>query len=227
VTNTSTELAGTADFYAWGHEDLNDDAGYVDIRAAGVQSFASGTSQILVFAINTHRSWSTPSLIEFDIPVDTNADGQPDYVVIGIDQGLLAGTGFNGRVLSAVLNLATNTISAQFFAVAPTNGSTILLPVTAAQLGLTPESPRFSYSVASFDLDSADVDETAGAASFNAFSSSVSQGDFLSIAPGAVEFVPVSFNPTEQALTPALGHMIVTLDNRGGSREATLIPLGR
>lgn len=225
LTNTSTELAGTADFYAWGHDDANDDQGYVDIRAAGVQSFASGTDQIIVFAVNTHRAWSTASLIEFDIPVDTNGDGEADYVVIGIDQGLLGTGAFTGRVLSAVLNLSTGAISAQFFAVAPTNGSTILLPVTAAQLGLTAESPRFTYSVATFDLDSADTDSTATSAGFNAFSSAVSQGDYLAVAPGAVEFVPVSLDTAEQALTPALGHMIVTLDNRGGSREAALIPL--
>ena len=144
VSNTSTEMAGTADFYAWGLEDAHDDQGYVDIRAAGVQSFANGASQLIVFAVNMHHAWSTATLIETDISVDTNLDGQPDYVVIGIDQGLLAGTGANGRVLSAVLNLATGAISAQYFAVAPTNGATLLLPVTSAQLGLTAASPRFS-----------------------------------------------------------------------------------
>jgi hypothetical protein len=225
VANTSTELAGTADFYAWGHNDANDDQGYVDIRAAGVQSFASGDDQLIVFAVNTYKPWATPALIETDISVDTNLDGVDDFVVIGVDLGLLQGTGTNGQFASAVLDLNTGAISVQFLGVAPTNGSTMLLPVTAEQLGLTAASPRFAYSVAMFDLDSADVDFTDRAASFNAFSSAVSQGDFIGLAPGAVEFVPVALDPAEQAITPALGHMIVTLDNRSGSREAALIPL--
>ncbi|MEZ4363467.1 MAG: S8 family serine peptidase [Kofleriaceae bacterium] len=225
VSNEDSELTGTADFYAWGHSDLNDNQGYVDIRAAGVQAFDNGGSQLLVFAVNTHRSWSTPALMEFDIPVDTNRDGVPDYIVIGVDLGLLQGAGFSGQIASAVLDLSTGGISVFYLAYAPTNGSTMLLPVDSSQLGLTPENPRFDYSVATFDLNSADTDETDGFAGFNAYSSAVSQGDFIAVAPGEVAFVPVALNTEEQALTPALGHMIVTPDNRSGSKEAKLIPL--
>jgi minor extracellular serine protease Vpr len=225
VDNASTELAGTADFYAWGHNDANDDQGYADIRAAGVQAFSTGSSQLIVFAVNTHKAWSTASLLEVDVPIDTNRDGINDFVVIGIDLGLLQGGGANGTVVSAVLNLATGAISAQFQAVAPTNSSTILLPIDSTQIGLTADSPRFNYSVSTFDLDSADTDSTDGLASFNAFSSAVSQGDFVPLAPGATEYVPVSLDTAEQAITPALGHMIVTLDNKSGAREAALVPL--
>jgi minor extracellular serine protease Vpr len=225
VANTSTELSGTADFYAWGHNDAAEDQGYVDLRGVGVQSFAAGTNQLVVFAINTHKPWSTPSLIEFDVLIDSNRDGIDDFVVIGIDLGLLQGTARTGQIASGVLNLATGAISVQFLATAPTNGSTILLPVTAAQIGISAANPRFDYYVNSFDLNSADTDSTTGIASFNAFSSAVSQGDFFEIAPGGLEYVPVALNPAEQAITPALGHMIVTLDNKGGTKEATLIPV--
>ncbi len=225
VANTSTELSGDADFYAWGHDDANDGQGYADIRAAGVQSFSTGTAQLIVFAVNTYRPWSTPSMMEADVAIDTNLDGQTDYFVIGIDLGLLQGTGATGQFASALLNVATGAISVQYLGTAPTNGSTMLLPVTAAQLGLTSGSPRFAYSVTTFDLNSADSDSTNGWARFNAFSSAVSQGDYLPVAPGAIEYVPVSLDPAEQALTPALGHMIVTLDNKSGAREATLVPV--
>jgi subtilisin family serine protease len=223
--NASTEMTGTADFYAWGHNDANEGQGYADIRAAGVQSFSTGSSQLIVFAVNTYKQWSTASMLEVDVSLDTNRDGIVDFVVIGIDLGLLQGLGANGTVVSAVLNVATGAISAQFQAVAPTNGSTILLPIDAAQIGLTAESPRFNYSVSAFDLSSADTDSTNGLSSFNAFSSAVSQGDLVSLAPGATEYVPVSLDTAEQAITPALGHMIVTLDNKSGAREAALIPL--
>lgn len=225
VSNASTELAGTADFYAWGHNSAAAGQGYVDLRAVGAQAFPAGANQIVVFAVNTHKNWSTPTLVEFDVLVDTNRDGLDDFVVIGIDLGILQGLAPTGQIASGVINLATGAISVQFLATAPANGSTMLLPVTAAQLGLTAANPRFDYAVNAFDLNSADFDQTEGYASFNAFSSAVSQGDFLEIGPGGLEYVPVSLNPAEQALTPALGHMIVTLDNRGGTREATTIPV--
>ena len=42
---------------------------------------------------------------------------------------------------------------------------------------------------------------------------------------GASGTVPVSINPAEWAQTPALGAMIVTLDNKAGEQEAALLPL--
>jgi len=65
----------------------------------------------------------------------------------------------------------------------------------------------------------------AGTAKYNAYSSAISQGDFVSVPMGASGTVPVSINPTEWAQTPALGQMIVTFDNSAGAGEAALLPL--
>ena len=40
VTNQASPIGATADFYAWGLEDVNDKLGRFDVRAAGVQSFS-------------------------------------------------------------------------------------------------------------------------------------------------------------------------------------------
>ena len=52
----------------------------------------------MVFAVNTHDPWSTPSANEFDIYVDVNNDGHDDYIVIGVDDGLVR-TGTSSGVL--------------------------------------------------------------------------------------------------------------------------------
>ena len=42
---------------------------------------------------------------------------------------------------------------------------------------------------------------------------------------GASGAVPITITPAEWAQTPALGTMIVTLDNKAGKEEAALLPL--
>ncbi len=43
------------------------------------------------------------------------------------------------------------------------------------------------------------------------------------MAPGATATEPISINAAEWALTPALGLMVVTTDNKAGADEAQLI----
>lgn len=227
VTNVGSEIAATADFYAHGLNDAADEGqGYVDLRAVGAQSFESDTGRRIVLAIHTSRPWQTPSLTEFDVSIDTNLDGTADFLVIGIDRGQLEEEPFfSGQIATAVRNLATGVTDVQTLAFAPTNGSTMLLAFDSSQIGLTADSPRFSYSVRSFDLASANEDATDGSAIFNPFSSSVSTGAVVTVEPNQVAFVPVSLDPDEQAESPALGHMVVAVDNRGGTAEAKLLPL--
>ncbi|HTG16785.1 MAG TPA: hypothetical protein VK747_16165, partial [Blastocatellia bacterium] len=86
-------------------------------------------------------------------------------------------------------------------------------------------NPRLTYHAFGFDLISNFVDVVAGSAKYNAFSSSISQGDFVTVPKGASGAVPITINPTEWAVTPALGSMVVTLDNKAGKEEAALLPL--
>jgi hypothetical protein len=99
-----------------------------------------------------------------------------------------------------------------------------LLPVIAADIGISSTNPRLTYSVASFDLLSDDFDSFAGSASFNAFQSAVSSGDFVTVNPNAAIGVTVSVNPTEFAVTPPLGLMIVSQDNKSLSTARRVTP---
>src|SRR5207244_1665819 len=106
-----------------------------DIRAVGVQSFpASATTQFVVFAVNTHNPWSSPSSNEFDIYVDVDGDGAADYIIVGVDQGAVQTGSFNGVMASFVFSTRSAGASLLFLASAPTDGSTALLPVRSSQL---------------------------------------------------------------------------------------------
>jgi len=127
--------------------------------------------------------------------------------------------------------------SINFLAAAPTDSSTLLLPVRSSQLCCTfpdptknepclskSKNPRFTYHAVSFDLANGGNKVVAGSAKFNAWSSSISQGGFVTVAPGASDATTViSVNSAESNLTPALGVMVVTSDNKSGADEAQLI----
>jgi hypothetical protein len=250
VTNKRGGIPGDADFYAWGivdgriggddsqsdGEGDNTDKPSNDVRAIGVQSFpnpskADPDRQLLVFAVNTFNRWSNASTNEFDISVDVDGDGIDDYVIVGIDQGAVQLGSFNGVMGSFVFSKRSPGASIAFLADAPTDSSTLLLPVRSSQLCRAKEpclsklsNPRLTYHAESFDLANGGTKVVAGKAKYNAWSSSISQGGFVTVAPGATDATTViSVNSAESNLTPALGLMVVTFDNKSGTDEAQLI----
>jgi minor extracellular serine protease Vpr len=231
---SSAALAGTADFYAWGlsaPRSSDPASQYNDVRAVGVQSFPdNATSTTLVFAVSTWNRWSSPSSNEFDIYVDVDGDGAPDYVVVGVDQGAVTTGEFNGRLATFVFSTRSAGASLLFFASAPTDSSTALLPVLSSQLCRSGEpclsGGRIAYQIVSFDLVNGGAKEVAAVAKFHPWNSAVSTGGFAFVAPGTSDTSnTISVNSAEQAVTPALGVMVVTPDNKAGADEAQLIPL--
>jgi minor extracellular serine protease Vpr len=243
LSNPSGPIGGFADFYAWGlNNSKKPGANPANVRAIGVQSFAnpSGSDpnrRLIVFAVNTWNRWSNAATNEFDIYVDVNQDGIDDYILVGADQGALTTGTFNGRMVTAVFPINPSGPGAlAFFATAPTDSSTVELLVRSSNFCaaghpcMTTLGPgtnkRFNYHAFGFDLTSNFVDVVAGTAKFNAGpTSAISQGGFFGVPMGASGPVSVSINPTEWAQTPALGEMIVTLDNKAGAGEANLLPL--
>jgi minor extracellular serine protease Vpr len=227
--NRSSAVTGTADFYAWGLRGHNSSLA-TGLRAVGVQSFNDPTNggQILVFAVNTFGRTSNPVTSVYDILVDVNGDGIPDYDIEAADLGLLNGSGtFTGEMVVAVFNLTAGGGVLEFLATAPTDGTTVLMPLVAADAGITATNPRFSYIAQTTDMLTGNVDAITTAARFNAFNSSISTGAFEILPPGTNASVPLSINQAEFRLTPALGQMIVSLENlaRGGN-QALLLSLG-
>ena len=226
VTNNGV-IPGIADFYVWGLDDPNErDVTWNDLRAVGVQSFPfAGGDRFVVFAINQWHRVSNAGANYYELPIDNNDDGNADWFVIAADPGLFTGT-YTGRLAVFTLRAGTATLTQRSLAIAPSDTSTVLLPLLASHIGVTAASPRFSYGALSedpFHGESADDVIADERGRFNAFSPSISQGMYEEVNPGESTTVPVEIDPAEWALTPAKGIMVVTFDDRAGAPEADLI----
>ncbi|MEP6885439.1 MAG: S8 family serine peptidase [Gammaproteobacteria bacterium] len=227
LTNRNGVIAGNGDFYAWGLK--NPKTGTIDAayepRAVGVQTNPiSATDSVLVFAVNTYGRFSNPAVGEYDIYIDVNGDGVYDFILFSADVGNVELGDANGQIGTFLLNLATGDLFAEFPADAPTDGSTVLMPVYASDLGISPTNPRFTYTVHAFDSTGAG-EALAGTASFNAFSPAISNAMFVPVVPNTSADVPVTVNKAEFRKTPALGYMVVTEDNVSGRSQANLLKL--
>ena len=108
ITNRRGAVSGNADWYSWGLADKRDHGlASDDLRAAGVQSLYPQGVPLLVFAISTTKRWSNAAQNEFDVLVDVDNDGNPDYDVVAADLGALTTGTPSGIDAVAVFNLAT------------------------------------------------------------------------------------------------------------------------
>ena len=113
-----------------------------DIRAVGINTFpvpagfcSASPSFLWAFAVNTWERQEHLLPVSHQVWLDTNRDGVDDFVVLNRDASGL-GTITDGRQLAWVLNLATGTASAFFFAEHSTNtGNTVLL-ICGEQIGM-------------------------------------------------------------------------------------------
>jgi len=231
VTNTGGAVTGHADWYSWGIEDAKDAGlGSNDIREVGVQSFPTGANPTLAFAIQTTRRWTNAASDEFDVLVDTNGDGVPNFDVVATDFAGLSSSGTAGEVVTAVFPVGLNSSghlvttgpgAIDFFADAPTDSSTIVLPVRFSRLGLTAANPRFSYAAEGFGRDGT-VDVTESSGTFNAFTPSLNTGMFDTLAPGGSAVENLTINKSEWSHTPALGWLVVSHENKANQEAQTL-----
>jgi len=121
-----------------------DNFAVIDLKSVGVR----GAGNNLQFAINTYGERAHPAYpAEFDIYVDTNNDGFPDFVIYNYE---LTGFAATGQTVVAVVNLNTGTGGAYFYADASLNSGNIILTAPMSVMGLTPGS-KFTFSVYAFD----------------------------------------------------------------------------
>lgn len=226
-------VGGTADWFAWGIKDAKDRTlGSNDVRAVGAQYIDAGADSRIVFAISTQNRWSNSSENEFDISIDVNGDGAPDYLVVVADYGALALGSFNGVNSVAVFDLNEGGGTIWDIPNAPTDTSVMTVPVYLDQLrnsdaatSIGGANERITYAVEAFGLTDDTYDSTESA-TFNPFNSAVNNGMYQELAPGDSASQALTVNAAEQALSPALGWMVVSLENRNRD-EATLLDLRR
>ncbi|GAA5038307.1 S8 family serine peptidase [Microbacterium fluvii] len=225
LTNRSKALAGVADFYQWGLSDKKDataslpDTGY-DLRAAGVQSYDTPSGELVVFALSTHKRWSNAAANEYDVPIDVNGDGEADWILLSADSGAVRAGDYDGSSEVFLYEVATGELSATGFGPqAPTDSSTILLPVFAEQLGLT---GAFSYSAQTYSSEGGE-DAISSWAAYDLSAPAVSNGDYVTVPTKGSVKVPVSYDSAQLKVQKPLGSMVVVVDNKAGASEALLL----
>jgi minor extracellular serine protease Vpr len=236
VTNGGIH-AGTADVYAWGATDGAESvAPTIDVRNVGVQTLpgqlvgAPSTDRLLVFAINVAGTWSNAATNEYDIAIDTNADGKADYYVVGVDVGAVTTGDFDGRMGSFIFSVGPKgalTLVDIWGASAPMNGSTLELPTLASEIGLMAGNTSFKYQVVSFEIfdgTGAGFDAVAWAA-FDSHKPPVSTGEYLTLNPGSTGTLHQQIDTVQLTKNNVLGWLVVTLDDSNGTGQANAVPI--
>jgi hypothetical protein len=117
----------------------------VDLRAVGVRLADPETLQ---FGITTYQPRAHPNYpAEFDVYLDVNGDGAPDYLVFNTELG---GFGATGQNVVYVVDLASGDAAAYYYTDANLDSTNAILTVPLAAVGLTPDQP-FTFSVYAFD----------------------------------------------------------------------------
>ena len=107
------------------------------------------------------------------------------------------------------------------------NGSTVVLPTLASDIGLTEKGQKtFRYSVTGFSIIPGALVDTTAVGEFRPFDPPVSQGQLMTLAPGASATLQVSVDRGKFGDAPQLGWMIVTQDDANGAAQADLVPVG-
>jgi subtilisin family serine protease len=237
LTNKKGAATGTADWYAWGLKDgRSKGLGSDDLVSAGAQSYPS--AEVAVFSLSTARPWSNPTENEFDVFVDVNHDGTPDYVVAAVDFGLVTAGDPNGEPVVAVFSLVTGDGSIEFLTGANFNGNSMFLPVLFDQLCMagTPcisAGTPITYTVASFSQNDGTSDDFgAQSASYDLFhpAFTTASGGFDVVAPNATVNDTVSIDGAQWNTINPLGLLVLSQNNpsrtgrsdadQGGNSEA-------
>ncbi len=131
-----------------------DNAAVIDLRYVGVRAVSLGGGQFGVqFAINTWQPRAHPNYpAEFDIYIDTDLDGEDDYVIFNAEQGGFGATGVN---LTYVGPLPSGPFQAFFFTDADFNSGNVIMTIPAGAIGLSATNPSawtpFDFYVLAFD----------------------------------------------------------------------------
>jgi hypothetical protein len=122
-----------------------DNFAVVDLRAVGVRLAGPDAIQ---FGISTSSPRAHPNYpAEFDVYIDTNLDGVPDFVLFNAELG---GFGVTGQNVVYVANLATGTATAYFYIDADLDSTNAILTAPLSVMGMTPDT-QFNFSIYAFD----------------------------------------------------------------------------
>jgi len=161
ITNPATDMAtfeittsGPVTSSLWAYPLLVSDPADThtagDIKAVGVDYAGSHPTYgpILAFAIDAWEPWHLPHyyFVEFDIWVDINEDGTPDYVIYN--------TPYSGTnsFIPTIVNLTTGAARTSIYLISVDfNSGYMEMYVPASFLGMSATNPNFDFQVVGYD----------------------------------------------------------------------------
>jgi hypothetical protein len=194
----------------------------------GAQTFPG--DGVLAFGLSTWHRWSNAAETEYDIYVDVDRDGVDDYVVTAADYGLVTAGDNNGEVGDFVFDLRTGDGTVDFLADAPTDSTTMAIPVAFDQFCnpdnpaspcLSPTNKQIAYHVEAHGKDGSS-DVAAVPAKFDVLTPAVSTGMFDTVAPNKTVTQTVTYDPAQNLLTPTKGFLILSHDNAAATEAQTI-----
>ena len=132
-----------------------DNAAVIDLRSVGVRQLTAAQTglpfDVVEFAMNTQGRRAHPNYpAEFDIYIDSNGDGTPDYVVYNGESG---GFGVSGQNVVNVQALATGATSLFFYTDADLNSGNVIFTVPLNIPGGVAVAPGATLSFDVFVFD--------------------------------------------------------------------------
>lgn len=204
----------------------------LDIRYFGARMLYGS---VLQFAVTTNAPITVPIATEFDIQLDTNNDGNADYVVFNADYGSFVLGSANGVNATFVYDINAGAINGPYYYTAQSvNSSNVIETVPLSALGMTNTSTfgaqvySFSYIYGpSFDSFAVDYAPNNGWAVMNLGQPQFTPSTFAT-ALGANTTVNVTTDTTAQHPTPSsgvaadseAGVLALFMDNAAGNAEA-------
>ncbi|MEP7061814.1 MAG: S8 family serine peptidase [Betaproteobacteria bacterium] len=140
-------LTGTSDRYpANVLPQPGDNFAVIDLKAVGV--YDDLDADVIAFGINTWGSRAHPVYpAGFEIDIDTNGDGDPDFAIYNSEAGGFAVT---GQTLVNVLNLHTNVTQAFYYMDATFNSANVIMYAPLSVLGLV-SGQKINFQVIAYD----------------------------------------------------------------------------
>jgi subtilisin family serine protease len=202
-----------------------DNFAVIDLRLVGARLVNSPLGPAVQFAVNTQGVRAHPNYpAEFDIFVDSDHDGDFDFVIFNLENGGFAVTGQN---VVAVQNLATNAATAFFLTDADLDSSNVILTAPLAALGLTP-TDRIDFSLFAFDnYFTGDLTDAIVAMQFTpATPRFVASGIPVSGVPaGGVSQLTIAEVPDSEAASPSqTGILLMKRDNKNEADAIHVVP---
>jgi hypothetical protein len=218
LTGTSPQLPASV------QPRLGDNYAIVDLKSVGARMVSIGPGQFgIQFAIDTWGERAHPNYPgAYEVQIDRNNDGVPEFVVFNGENG---GFGVTGQNVVGVFNVATGTSTVYFFSVADLNSSTIVLTAPLAALGLTPAT-QFRFSVFAGDnyYTGQFTDAITSMTYTAALPKYVATGiPAAGIAPGASAVVNVAALPGGAAASPSQTGLLFLYTNALSGLEADAI----